>query len=273
MNYVRFCPRFWIDEKVLSLSEDAKILLFYILTCPHRTVEGLFRLPKPYICADLEWSMERLAEPFAELLRQGFIRYDETVGVILIINALKYQYPENPNQIKSALAKLAELPETPLLKELQGLAEGLAEGFGKPPTPTPTPTPTPETPLSEEEAAKGKVFDESSQEYRIASLLRSLILANRPSAKVPLGTAEGLQGWCRDIDLLLRLDGRDPAEVETVIRWCQADSFWMTNILSPSSLRKNFDKLAMKMKVGGNGGDSQNPNRTPSRTNKGSRGR
>ena len=48
MPYVRFCPRFWIDEKVSALStEDAKNLLFYILTCPHRTVEGLFRLPKP----------------------------------------------------------------------------------------------------------------------------------------------------------------------------------------------------------------------------------
>lgn len=99
-----------------------------------------------------------------------------------------------------------------------------------------------------------RVFNKGEKVFSLATLLRDLILSNRPAAKVPSATAEGLAHWCHDIDLLLRIDGRDPVEVERVIRWCQADSFWKSNILSPSKLRKQYDQLALKMQVGDNGG-------------------
>ena len=46
-RYHKVSPRFWADEKVLRWNDDAKMLALYLLTCPHRTTEGLFRLPKP----------------------------------------------------------------------------------------------------------------------------------------------------------------------------------------------------------------------------------
>src|SRR6266516_3278016 len=76
MRYHRVDPRFWTDLAVLGWSDDAKLLALYLQTCPHRTTKGLFRLPKAYIQADLEWSAERLAERFcvrlAKRLPQGF---------------------------------------------------------------------------------------------------------------------------------------------------------------------------------------------------------
>jgi hypothetical protein len=107
----------------------------------HRTAEGLFRLPKSYICEDLDWTPERLAQPFAELLAKGFIEYDERARWLLIVTALKYQRPENPNQVTSALRRITECPATsPLTSSFkrlaqryaQGLAEGLPQGFGEP---------------------------------------------------------------------------------------------------------------------------------------------
>jgi hypothetical protein len=86
---------------------------------------------------DLGWSAERLAEPFTQLLGEGFIEYDATVRVCLIVNALSYQAPENPNQVAAGLKLLGELPETCLFARLfeqaqrfsQRLAEGLAQRF------------------------------------------------------------------------------------------------------------------------------------------------
>ena len=152
-KYHRVSSRFWADEKTMRWDDDTRLLALYLLTCPHRTTEGLFRLPKPYIAADLGWSMERLAKPFAKLLADGFIRYDETVSVMLLPNALKYNPPENTNQAIRAARAVAELPETPLLREFQRLAEQyserlakqLAELFGNPQTQTQTQTQTQQT--------------------------------------------------------------------------------------------------------------------------------
>lgn len=164
-SYWRVSPAFWGDEKVTGAagepwSDDTKLLALYLLTCEHRTVEGLFRLPKGYILADLGWEAERLAEPFAQLLRDGFIEYDSRTRLCFLVNALEYQAPENPNQITAAMRYLDGLPKSPLFGRLveqaalwceplaerlqEPLAERLPKGFGKPPSPSPSPTPTPE---------------------------------------------------------------------------------------------------------------------------------
>lgn len=153
-TYYRVGPRFWMDSA--SWSDDAKLLALYILTCSHRRAEGIFRLPVPYMLADLGWTRERFRKPFGQLLSEGFIDYDEEPGVILIQRALKWQAPENPNQVKSAVRSIAELPANRLLEPFialaeryserlaKGLRERFPEGFAKPPTTTTTPTPTTE---------------------------------------------------------------------------------------------------------------------------------
>ena len=106
-RYYRVGPSFWSDPAVVALSDDGRLLALYLLTCPHRTSEGLFRLPKAYATADLQWSMERLAEPFGQLLANGFIEYDVDAQVCLIVAALKWQAPVNENVAKAAVARLA----------------------------------------------------------------------------------------------------------------------------------------------------------------------
>jgi hypothetical protein len=156
-SYFKVFTKFWGDPDMDRCSDDAKLLALYLLTGPHRRSEGLFRLPKLYICSDLGWTLERLAEPFRELLGEpfgepGFMAYDEQAQVVLIRKALKYQPPENDNQVVACIRQLEDLPDTPLTSEFRRLAERyserlakrLPEGFGKPlPDPlTPTPAPT-----------------------------------------------------------------------------------------------------------------------------------
>lgn len=76
----------------------------------------------------------------------------------------------------------------------------------------------------------------------LSQLLADLIRQRDPKAKAaPLS-----KGWLDAIRLLIERDGRSPAEVERVIRWCQADAFWQSNILSAPKLRAKFDQLAAK---------------------------
>jgi hypothetical protein len=49
------------------------------------------------------------------------------------------------------------------------------------------------------------------------------------------------------MDLLMRVDGRTPAEVEEVLRWSQDNSFWHRNILSAPKFREKFDTLLASM--------------------------
>jgi hypothetical protein len=126
--YFRVSPRIWYED---GWSDDAKLLALYLLTNEHRIAEGLYRLPKDYILGDLKWSAERLAEPFAQLSRDGFMKYDETARVVFVVNALKYQAPANDNCRKSAAKKLRELPETPLFGDLLASARLYCEPFAK----------------------------------------------------------------------------------------------------------------------------------------------
>lgn len=151
-RYYRLSPKFWSDPVVQSWDDDARLLAIYILTSPHRTTEGLFRLPKQYILADLQWLPERLPEPFQQLLNDGFIEYHEPTQVLLITAAMKYQGSQNENQATHALSALDEVPESPLDQRFQQLAERFNErlakrlperfskGYGNPPAPTPAPT-------------------------------------------------------------------------------------------------------------------------------------
>jgi hypothetical protein len=89
----------------------------------------------------------------------------------------------------------------------------------------------------------------TSDEVRLSELLLSFILERDPLHKKP-----DIQKWAGEIHKIIRIDKRDPSDIEAVIRWCQADDFWKDNIFSTDKLRKQYGQLKLKMGVGdGNG--------------------
>jgi|GEM_PF-6293345 len=95
----------------------------------------------------------------------------------------------------------------------------------------------------------------SPEAFRLSGLLADLIQVNNPgNTSLRKGKREATEKkWAADIDRLIRLDGKLPEEIERVIRWCQSDSFWKSNILSGAKLREKWDHLQVKMQ--GNGRD------------------
>jgi biotin operon repressor len=85
-----------------------------------------------------------------------------------------------------------------------------------------------------------KTFLSDSNEYRLSELLFNLMRTNNPTCKEP-----NLQAWCKDVDLMIRVDKRTPDQIESMINFCQRDKFWKKNILSVSKLRNQFDRLTL----------------------------
>lgn len=90
---------------------------------------------------------------------------------------------------------------------------------------------------------KPKTFSLDSDEFRLSELLYELLVKINPGHKKP-----NLQTWAKHIDLAIRIDKRMPDEIEKVMCWALADSFWQGNIQSTSKLREQFDILTIKMR-------------------------
>lgn len=125
---------------------------------------------------------------------------------------------------KRALETIKEVKEVKELKELSKLIRQKLKNL-------------------EEETVN--TFLSDSYEYRLAKLLREEILKRKPDHKAKKAN---LQSWAKHIDGMIRLDNRKPKQIAVVIKWCQQDSFWQTNIESTSKLRDQFDKLEGVMK-------------------------
>lgn len=122
-RYSRISTRFWIDERSACWSDNIKLSSLYFMTCAHRTLEGIFLLPLPYASADLRWTPKKVSKAIAFLTEESFLRFDSKTNTMLIRNALRYQAPENENQAKSCLRRIANLPKTDLLLEFLLLAK------------------------------------------------------------------------------------------------------------------------------------------------------
>ena len=102
---------------------------------------------------------------------------------------------------------------------------------------------------------KNKYID-TSTEVKISEYLYKLILKNNSKAKKP-----NIQKWADVINKLMRIDGRSKEDIKLVIDYSQSNDFWMGVILSPTNLRKHFDKLylqANKKAPAGTGADKNN---------------
>jgi len=214
--------------------------------------------------ADLNWEKSRLEKAFNKLLEDDFIKYDEEVQVVYIINAIKYQSPDNPNQEKSAIKKLKILPKTKLLDEFisetkkhsESFYKRLVEQFGKSQTRTRTRS---QTHTQTQQRYSSENFSKQSAPYKATSYLIDKIKENNPRAQVPVKEPSDnlMQKWIKEMKKLHCLGpigsvkddnkGYSWSEIYQIIDWVQEDSFWKSNILSANKFRKQIIKLENQM--------------------------
>lgn len=98
---------------------------------------------------------------------------------------------------------------------------------------------------------KEKDIEEESEELKQARSLASLLLSEsrKHDDKFNIGKDEQtIKTWSNDIEKLIRIDQRDYATIEKVIKWCkETGNFWIPNILSGKKLREKFPTLISQM--------------------------
>lgn len=113
-RYHRVFSRIWTSADFRRWTDDGRLAALYVLTCPHRNTEGLFRLPLPLAQHDLGWTTERTTTALAELERSDFIATDPDADLVWLVNAVKWNTPKGPKQIKGAVNALADVPSSML---------------------------------------------------------------------------------------------------------------------------------------------------------------
>jgi hypothetical protein len=89
---------------------------------------------------------------------------------------------------------------------------------------------------------KPKKYKFADVDLDFANQMYQRLLELNPTYKEP-----NLEDWANTVRLCKSQDDRSIDELWNVFDWANKDSFWQTNILSPKTLRKQFDALVIKM--------------------------
>jgi len=87
----------------------------------------------------------------------------------------------------------------------------------------------------------------SDVDYQFAEWVYSLVIKVAPSSKRP-----NFKSWADVIRLMREQDNLTHQDISDVFAWANSDSFWKTNILGVTKLRKQFPQLQAKMKGAAN---------------------
>lgn len=95
---------------------------------------------------------------------------------------------------------------------------------------------------------KKKTYEEDNTYYKMAVYFHSLVKTVAKEAGIEhLISRANLQTWADDFRKLIELEKVEKRLAKEVMDWVVTDDFWRTNILSASTFRKQFAKLALKM--------------------------
>ena len=128
-HYSRISARFWVDTK--GWSERNRLVVLYLLTNPHSTMEGLYYLPIGYLCADLGLTPKQAHAALKFIGQAGVVSYDPAAEVAFVRKALKHGAPSAPNHITGAINRLKGVPWSPLWHEFAIACESHADGLAK----------------------------------------------------------------------------------------------------------------------------------------------
>lgn len=180
---------------------------------------------------------------------------DERAALFAALTAAGQHAAWNTN-MKDLRALVAALQVAPKPGPETGPATQTATAPATPATATQTPLPTthypditttselrPGQPVESSEAKKPKrpkrqvsADDEACARYCFAQVRRLSVDAREPN----------FASWANDVSLMVSSDNRTHREICELFVWANRDSFWQSNILSPSKLREKWDQLTVK---------------------------
>lgn len=230
--------KLWSDNFIVGLKPLERYLFLYFLTNSHTNICGIYELPIKTMVFETSLDPKFIAETLSEVF-VGKVYYVN--GWIYIKNFIKNQVL-NDSILRGIERILKDDIPLGILNEIKRVdTECLQSG---------------------DRVGTGKMLDNiyniikykfklskvrykyTSKDKELAELLYSLIKKENPAWYVEPNWDQ----WAEDIGKINRLDKRTHKQIEWMVRWAQKDDFWKKNILSPSKLRKQFNKLVVQAK-------------------------
>jgi hypothetical protein len=109
-DYGTIQSAYWTHPDIKGVSDGAKLLGAYLLTCPHANGLGCFHAPVGYIATDLGWTHKTVCERLDELFRNGFCKRCERTEYVLIPNFLRWNPIANANVAKARVVEYKSIP-------------------------------------------------------------------------------------------------------------------------------------------------------------------
>lgn len=135
-RYRKIQTRMYADEKFLELSApdpNGQSLWLYLLTGPHTTaVPGLFSAGEAQLAEALGWPLAGFRKAWNEIAQRGMARADWKARVVWLPNAIRYNAPDNVNQIKGWRDTIEEIRTCPLKAEAIAHVAVFLKRFRKP---------------------------------------------------------------------------------------------------------------------------------------------
>ena len=230
--------KFWSDNFIIELNPLDRYLFLYFLTNEHTNIAGIYELPLRTISFETGIEKDMLEKMIKRL--NGKIFYID--GWVYIKNFEKHNYARGHSKVKIGvenakkeipkhiLDKIAEISENqiPHTYHIEGGCDSDSDSDS-------------DSNVRNSDREKKQKFQIDDDDIRLAKLLQDLILERQPTFKKP-----NLENWAKYIEKMKRLDKRSSKQIEWIIKWCQKDTFWQSNILSTQKLREQFDQLVAK---------------------------
>lgn len=266
-DYGKVYTAIWESATFRALTEDGRTLALYLLTCPHGTINGTFRMPDGYACEDLQWPSERVCEGFRNLSENRFATRCETSKWVWVEKYLEWNPPENPNQRKAAQKLVDKIPTECAWKSMFMRVCAKSLGIDPPPEepkktePLPNPSETVSKPVLGTGVGIGAGIEDSVATQRADEPPKFVVPADVVfGLGVPLLTVAGVSDKNARSMLALMCKTHTDQAVADAIQRCATEKpvqpvSWLQAALKPKTARKHagFDSKDYRQGVNEDG--------------------
>jgi len=116
-KYRKICPKIWNDAKFVSMSDNGKLVFFFLLTHPHMTPLGAMRATVAGLASEMGWTVKGFGDAIQEAITHGMVKANAKASCIAIPKFLKYNQPESVNVVKAWVGCIDDIPECDLKDE------------------------------------------------------------------------------------------------------------------------------------------------------------
>lgn len=98
-DFSKVVPHLWRSKRFGSLNDDGRLLVLYLLTCPHQTSAGCMSLPDAYAAADLNWTDGRLDAARLSVIEVEMLVFDPATDEYCVRRWFKHNPPTNKKHL------------------------------------------------------------------------------------------------------------------------------------------------------------------------------